>query len=289
MLNKRISTIFEITAYQYRKSLVSPKFYIGLAIGLIFVIRTTLGLRGFALSLDENVNILEPFILSANSSDTIFFALLGYILILSDAPFIDQRTLYTIIRSGKETWTSSIVLYILSSSFIYYVILLLGTCLCVADISFTSNMWSSPFYSLAAYSPVYAINDYGIVFSNIEFLMVSTPLIALVQSLLLPTAYLSLIGMIMFAINMNINKNLGSIVALIFHAIGYMILLESSFVNINYSLFVQSIPVFHGNGSQSITVYLSVAIFVIILMCLNIIAHILVRRCDFKEAISDKT
>ena len=73
----------------------------------------------YALDIGEPVNILEAFIVVEHHHKSILFLIVGWLLIISDAPFIKRNTYLSLCRSSRKKWNVAMLQYIIIQAFLY--------------------------------------------------------------------------------------------------------------------------------------------------------------------------
>jgi len=271
---------------------VNPRVYLSFLLGVVFVLMPTMRYLGYAKVIGQPINIFEPFIIIVNDRFANAFLFLGYLLLISDAPFMEHRSFYSVIRVNRRSWVSGMCFYIFSSALTYYVGMLVISMLAGVTTGFIANIWSDPLYTLAANAPGFALVDYNISFSNLQYIQLFTPALAIVQGLSLPILYATVIGLIIFLINVNNRRIFGGIVALIIHISGFTMLSAGFMLSAQHlSLLCNAMPINH-NLDGLTKVYPSFGesylIFIILIIILYGISMFLIRRCDFKSSAGDR-
>ena len=146
----------------------------------------------------------------------LFFPL---ILIFCNAPFFDQNQLYVLARAGKRKWCTGQLLYIFTTSALYFAyIFLLSIILNLRYITFTSE-WGKVMNTLAK---TRASLNYGIEFSAEEnVIRLFSPMSAVWFTFLFSWVSGVILGLITFFLNMRI-RGTGSFAAsclLVFSAV----------------------------------------------------------------------
>lgn len=128
-------------------------------------------------------------------------------LLFCNAPFVDRQQLFMLIRSGRKNWCVGEVIYILISSMIYFgVIAILDIVMFVPYVGFSSH-WETVFTAIAngtVYGlnlPIYLIENY-------------TPASAFVLTYLVNVGIATMIGLLIYFINMGKGKGFGSAVVI---------------------------------------------------------------------------
>ena len=68
--------------------------------------------------------------------------LVGFILVVADAPFVDSRSLLTIYRTSRENWYDGLCLYVLVQGIIYFALSLTASCIYTIPHGYIQNQWS---------------------------------------------------------------------------------------------------------------------------------------------------
>ncbi|MDE6202801.1 MAG: hypothetical protein K2G19_04925, partial [Lachnospiraceae bacterium] len=97
----------------------------------------------------EPVNILEAFIVVEHHDKTILFLALGWLLIISDAPFIKRNTYLILCRSSRRKWNIAMWQYIMIQAFLYTACIATVSIIACIFSGFSGSIWSSPVYDLA--------------------------------------------------------------------------------------------------------------------------------------------
>ncbi len=134
-----------------------------------------------------------------------------FILLISNAPFIDINQRYVMIRSGRKVWASGSILYTAMASFLYNAMVLLLSVLVVLPHSFLTLDWGTALTSLAYLSP----DSKQMFLVSRALITLYSPLEAVIHTLLLQSLLGVLLGEIMFALNLLFRKPIGTVVSVI--------------------------------------------------------------------------
>lgn len=269
----------------------NPRIYMGLLLGAALVVIPTRNYVFFAVHLNEPMNILEPFVILGSLREHMTFILLGLLLILSDAPFVNQRTTYTIIRTSRKSWLIGSLMYIFISSAIYYLFILCISMLVASYNGFMANFWSDPMYTLSIQRPNSALTDYGVYFPYSDLIRNLSPLMAVLHTYLLSVAYGAILSAIMFSVNLYRGKILGNVAALGVHATGYILISEALFTVPKFSLLANSLlgsHSFSGNVTTPFLLRFSYSLFATIIWVICLFALFAMKRFDYRISVGDK-
>lgn len=149
-----------------RQELGSARVIMGYLLGMTFL---ALGLNdffGYAAEIGEPVNICEAFIVTENQGIAGGFWVLGYLVVIADAPFVGENTWLLLYRSGRRSWNTGMLLYVFAQTFVY------TACFAVVSVAvsmiygFAGKMWSSPVYLLATGTSDAVAEKYHIFFEG---------------------------------------------------------------------------------------------------------------------------
>ena len=76
--------------------------------------------------------MLEAFVIIGSSRNYCMFTLLGVLVMLSDAPFIDDMNIYVSLRVTRRTWFVSKFVYVLMNCMLFYLAVMIATVLLCA-------------------------------------------------------------------------------------------------------------------------------------------------------------
>jgi len=289
-VGKSLRQILSLSFNQIRDWFTSPRILVALALGIVFTYVDVANFMKYVDMTKENVQIFEPYIYLMSNYGSFSFILLGFILLISDAPFVSQRSLYSVIRCTRKRWVSGMMFYILLSALLYFGIVLLASMAFVATNAYMADIWSAPMYSLAAYQPQGA-QDIGVAFPYLGILRVLSPAAAGFQTLALNVLYGTMLGMLAFVINLNNRRLIGSFVAVGVHAVGWIMISEAIFSLPMFSPLYHAVFVTHAFGSMNpdmCGVGTSIYMFAVIIAILAIIGGILSKSSDFRVSAGDK-
>lgn len=75
----------------------------------------------------RNVQIFEPVIIALSDPSYSIFIMLGLLLTLLDAPFINARTPYLVTRGSRKSWYSGTLFYMYTQIIVYYALIFAAT------------------------------------------------------------------------------------------------------------------------------------------------------------------
>ena len=208
-----------------RLEMPSVRVIMGYLLGLTFL---ALGLNDFlryVIDIKEPVNICEAFIVTANQGMAGRLWMLGYLMIIADAPFVKANTYITLYRSGKRVWNIGMLLYVLSQAFMYTTCFAAVSVAVSAPLGFTGQIWSSPVYMLATGTSGAIAGKYHVYFDGMEMMRHMTVLQAFGITLLYMFCYLAFIGVLLYVCNLVLGSFWGFAAVAVVHLGGVFIAL----------------------------------------------------------------
>lgn len=95
-----------------------------------------------AVRYETPLQIWEPFIWTYGDAASVMLSSLLLILLFADMPFISQATPYWLIRTKRSVWLAGQIIYVVLTTIIYNVILVVSLSVIASPFSFVGNVWS---------------------------------------------------------------------------------------------------------------------------------------------------
>lgn len=180
----------------------SIRVIMGYLLGMTFLMLGLYDFLRYAIEIKEPVNICEAFIVTQNQAIAGRFWVMGYLLVIANAPFVKENTYIILYRSGRRAWNIGMLLYVFIQAFMY------TTCFAVLSIvvsipyGFSGKLWSSPVYMLVA-TPSNAIAEkYHIFFDGVAMMKYMTILQAFGITFLYMFCYFAFLGVLLYVCNL---------------------------------------------------------------------------------------
>lgn len=237
----------------------------------------------YALDTGEPVNILEAFIVVEHHQKTLLFLVLGWLLIISDAPFIKRNTYLMLCRSSRKTWDIAMLQYIIIQAFLYVTGIAVVSVVVSTFLGYSGNMWSSPVYNLAMDTANHLGVKYNITFPWANIMEVMSVPQAFMITFVFLFIYLVLIGSLLYVCNLLLKEIYGILIVFGIQISGYL-LQQEGFTQL--SIMAKAIPGYcvDGNGGQ----WKVIVMFGTIILILVLITLWLIGRVDFKDAMEEE-
>lgn len=143
-----VKQIVQSANHNFQKHIRNPKVIMVFLIFFALILDTHTPFNRLANQFQvKNTPWLFPFFISNIHMG--FYILLGYLLLFCDAPFIDRHQPYIIIRIGKRRWLFGQLLYIVSMSFFFVLVIHLCMILVLLPTLSFSTDWGTVIYTLA--------------------------------------------------------------------------------------------------------------------------------------------
>lgn len=276
---------------QFREWPGNVRVYMAFLFGMAVSSMPILNYLDFAKTLNEPMNAVEPFIILQSLREYMTLLLLGLLLLLSNAPFINQRSMYAIIRVSRKSWAVGMILYIFAAAFLYYLTMLTFSVVLVAAHAYCGYFWSDAIYTLANTKSVTASIEFGIYFPYIAVIKSFSPLHALFHTVCLASLYGAILALVMFAISMRNAKIYGLLAALIAHAGGFILISEALLNVPKASLLANALLGLHtftSSTASGMSLKYSYLLFGFICVLLSAVAILLSRKLDCRVSLGEK-
>lgn len=196
----------------------NPRFYLALIMGLLLTWMLTDKTLGIARSFQTSLQIFEPFIWCFADGDSILYASLVLMLMLSGFPRLDAAGSYLSFRAGRSAWLLGQVLTVFLLTLGYCLVLLLFSLLLGAGSSSFLPVWSDTAtllsFSPGGFDPAFAVTR--------KMVKLTLPYPALAQIFLLMFLYMLLLSCVQLAFTITKSRKTGTAIALLIGLTGFI-------------------------------------------------------------------
>lgn len=217
-------------------------------LGTALCLKNCYGYLSFANGIGSPVNIFEPYIIIGSRIPFLMGIMLGYLLLLSDAPFVSLASKYEMLRVSQKKWFWSQAIYIFLSCILYslYILVLTGIVAFLYSQTYLQNMWSNVMDLTAFKQTDLVIKKYAFSFAFPELISSVSPFGAAFLTVVFNSLYMVFIGVCIFVVNLACSAGFGWIVAALVHMAGYIVYANGGFlIPFRYSLLCRSAPAYH--------------------------------------------
>ena len=275
----RIKQVFYMTKTTFLEEQHNKRVIMGFILGItLFGYWLNLFLQ-YALDTGEPVNVLEAFVVVEHHHKSILFLVVGWLLMISDAPFIKKNTYLLLCRSSRKQWDAAMLQYIMIQTFLYVASIVVVSVAVSILLGFWGNMWSSPVYHLAMDTNNYLGVKYNISFPWVNIMQTMTVPQAFMITFVFLFLYLVLIGFLLYVCNLLLKEIYGILIVFGIQIAGY--LLQQEGITYLLSLMAKAIPGYaiDGNGGQ----WKVVVLFCAVILILAFVSLWLIGRVDFND------
>jgi hypothetical protein len=194
----------------------NPRLIMSLIMGFLICFLLTEKTISLSREFLTDIGIFEPFIWCFADSDSILFASLALLLLLSQIPRLDAPAAYLIFRVNRLNWLLGQALTALVISFGYTLFLLACSAALTAGNAFAANRWSET-ATLLSFSPVAFEVALSVMRKTVKL---TTPYASTVSIFLLMAHYALLLTLLNLAVSLRHGKRAGmlAVIALSFMA-----------------------------------------------------------------------
>lgn len=270
---------------KWRQAIRSWRIRIGYLYG--FWLGISMEIRYVIFSSGLQTGLAEGYLLLTNDLFQTALFLIGFFIIIADAPFVDPETYYILIRSGGPSWRISMIGYIAAQLVLYQGLVLAGGMLPVLwNGNFTTD-WSETMHLMAGPASGIAMLEYGLPVPDRWMLSVWSAPEALLHSFLLSGLYCFLLGIVVFTGNLNVRLPLGNLAAIGIHFIGMLVM--SDFVPLYWpSMVAHGMLKYHIPGRGMLSLGTSYVLFAVCIAGVLTVLKWISRRTDYNTAVSQK-
>lgn len=260
-------------------SLSNIRVWLGYFIGIFAALKSAHLYCGYAG--DHVIQIFEPSIIHFSNMPDIILSLIGFMVIISDAPFINTRSVLAIYRSKRSQWYWAMCIYITVHCFLYYIVSLIASCLYCMRLGYLQNLWSQPMTGLANKVSLEWIFQWHLNPVDPTLITDYTPAASILHTILLLILFSLILALVMYIFNMLFNKAVGTAVTAAVYILGYVTAFDSwNEILRRWSLYLNSIFMSHLNSYINI---LSSYFYLLLIVCILLfMGPIAVRHADFK-------
>lgn len=239
--------IYRIFIHQFVRSFSSPRTYLGILIGCLAQILSSMPLYTYSETIGKPLGIFEGFIYLNCDTYTSVVAFLGLLLFISDIPFSSTGEAYILLRTTKSRWTVGKIIYLFVGTCIYYIVVLFVGVLFLLPNAFLGNIWSEPLRFLTTASKD-MVNTYHVFFPYQHVMQLPVYTVALI-CYFFSIAYGFIMSLLVFLLNLRFTRSIGYAATMIFHIISYAFAaLFPSDAARKYSLLGNSLIMYHNIG-----------------------------------------
>lgn len=223
-------------------------------------------------------------------SSNLFFLLLfmvGIVYSFSDVPFMQNKNMYQVIRTGRMRWAAGQISVIFAQAFLLMAVNALFPMLLLAGSCEYTLEWGKLYHTLALTGGSEA---YRLLFAfSYEAMQRFSPLELLGLTVLIGTLVIAFVGLLMFAVSLYINRSVAVMLAFLMVVMIYLVenihpLLRrgtAMFVPVNWMRVTQIGIKMHDSFMQPSVVYMLAALAVGITVCAGLIC-IKIKTMEFQ-------
>lgn len=236
------------------------------------------GFLRYAADTGEPINILETFCVVEQHYVNMLFIVLGWLLVVADAPFIKGNIYLLLYRCGRKRWNMGMFFYILVQAFLYTAAMAAFTIMISSFFGFAGTMWSSPAYSLALDVTNSIGTKYNITFPWLMMMRTMSVPEAFAVTFLFLYLYLAFMGALLYAAALLVSGIAGMVVVIGGHLVGYLRMMDG---DTETSLLARAVPGYFIDGTLSY--WQSAALFLGLIAVLMVLTSVFVKRVDFQS------
>ena len=262
----------------FRQEQRNVRVIMGYLLGFAIVGYWMSGFLRYAADTGEPVNILEAFCVVEQHYVNMLFLVLGWLLVVADAPFMKGNIYLLLYRCGRKRWNMGMFFYILMQAFFYTAAMAAFTIIISSFLGFVGNMWSSPVYSLARDVTNNIGAKYNITFPWLVMMNVMSVPQAFAVTFLFLYLYLAFMGVLLYAAALLFSGIAGMVAVIGVHLTGYLRMMDGY---TETSLLARAVPGNFIDGTLSY--WQSAALFLALIVVLMVLSSVFVKKIEFQS------
>lgn len=261
----------QLQAAVYRKRCVA-----GYLLGIASVWVTSMNYHRFLG--DHSGNLWEAFIEHFGTLGNTSLIVFGFIIVISDAPFIYSDSFLKIHRAGRKNWYDAMWSYIAVQGILYYLIMALASAVVLIKKTYFNNIWSQVLQDYAGSSTYrnHISPPSPLLFSQYS------PWSAMAHTFLLIALYSILLAGILFALNMYSNTAFGTIAAGMIHIVSILATSLERFTFLRQWLYLENALLENHLGEGGLTLAHSYIYFILSIYVVYLLGRFVVVHTDFQ-------
>lgn len=268
---------------KWRQQIRKPRVYVGYLAGGVCAFSVACRYAGFSSGL--GVQIMEPWILMMNYWGDLLFLAIGFLAVITDAPFVDSLSQSVMLRSkSKRIWNQAMILYIMVHSLLYWMMIMLVSCIpCFFVKHHLSDQWSSTMKILLNVIPTNAITQYRLNPCSVQLLRERAPFEAALWGFLMIVLCSVVMALFVYLVNLKTGRPLGAFAVLVIMLYSVLIIRDGGMNGLPFeaSFLAHAIVDLHGSGGMSMIS--SLMLFVVLGGILTLSIKKVSKHCDYRE------
>jgi len=218
----KLKQVLSLTGNLFLCEWANKRANMGFLLGMVIPFYWLDGFLKYVKDYGEPVNVLEAFIVIVQAPRSIILLVMGWLLVVADAPFANGNTCFSLCRTNKRIWNCASSLYMAGQSALYIFVMALPMVAVLAYCGFTGKMWSSPVYSLTKNTGRGYSTEYDVVFNRIGMMRSMNVCQAFGVTALCLGLYLFALGQLLYTFNLLLRSIAGMACTLLVHITGYL-------------------------------------------------------------------
>ena len=202
---------FRICMQNIRKWSSNSRIKMCLVLSVLFVYAYTKGIGTLSAYLGKDVSPwIYPFLFTYRYMKIVFMA--PIIFIFCDAPFVDTNQMYVMLRTKRSTWCRGQLLYIVTGSFLYAMLLMLSSMFVNIGHMEWNTAWGDVLGVAATTNILSGMQlNYTTIKVSSKIVLYFTPLQAMFFSFILMWLSFIFIGLIIYVLNVATRTKLAGV------------------------------------------------------------------------------
>ena len=215
----KIRQSFICAAWNLKSLLKNPRTYLCMTMGFLLCFLLTDRTIELSRKFVTDVQIFEPFVWCFADSDSILFATLVLMLLLTELPKNDAPAAYMMFRANRTSWLMGQILTAVAVSICYTLFLLLSGVILCAGTCYIGNYWSET-ATLLSFAP----DNFEVALKVIrKTVKLTTPYDCTLHVCLLMTSYTLFLSALQLLLTVCKSKRTGVAAVLSINVVAYLL------------------------------------------------------------------
>lgn len=212
---KTLRAVLMLTLANFRRWRRSPQIWMAFGLGFIACFLLTNKTVVFAQEHGTVMQMFEPFIWTFGDAKSILLISLCLLLLFADMPSLGAEVPLMLIRTSRRQWMAAQILYLMFSTLIFTLFILISSCLLSAQYVYPANQWSET-AAILGYSDI----GHSIAIpAFVKVLELTYPYACTAHIFLLMLGYSMVLSGLMFFCNL-LRAKLGMVMGVIYSGFG---------------------------------------------------------------------
>lgn len=182
----------------------NPRIWMTFVLALVLCLMLSDQVISQAVQYETILQVFEPFVWTYGDATSVMLSSLLLVLLFADMPFVNQATPYWLIRTSRSVWLAGQIIYVVLTTVIYNLFLMIMLAIMSIPFSYGGNVWSETAAMLG-----YGGGESITIPVSIKTMEISTPYSCTAAVFMLMLMYTLLIAVFILFLNLTLGSMAG--------------------------------------------------------------------------------